>query len=121
MKRLFVLTALCALAALAADISGTWKGTADMGGNSMERTFVFKVDGSKLTGETTSQMLGKSTIQDGKVDGDNISFNITAEMQGNEMKLSYKGKITGDTITLNSEMAGGQGGGQAIEWKLKKQ
>jgi hypothetical protein len=32
------------------------------------------------------------------------------------MKLTYKGKITGDTIKLSSEF----GGGQAIEWTLKK-
>jgi len=42
-------------------------------------------------------------------------------MQGNELKLTYKGKISGDTITLTSEISGGGGGGQAIEWKLKKQ
>jgi len=122
MKRLLALTALCAIAAFAADISGTWKGTAEGGPNgSLERTFVFKQDGAKLTGETTSQMLGKSTITDGKVEGDDISFNITASMQGNELKLTYKGKISGDTIALTSEISGGGGGGQAIEWKLKKQ
>ena len=122
MKRLFALTALCAIAAFAADISGTWEGTAEGGPNgSLERTFVFKVDGNKLTGETTSQMLGKSTITDGKIDGDNISFTITASMQGNELKLTYKGKVTSDGIQLSSEISGGGGGGQAIEWKLKKQ
>ena len=121
MKRLLALAILCATAAFAADIGGTWKGTAEGGPNgSMERTFVFKVDGNKLTGETTSEMLGKSTINDGKIDGDDISFSITANMQGNELKLNYKGKVTGDTITLNAEMAGG-GGGQSIEWHLKKQ
>ncbi len=123
MKRLITLMALCAIGAFAADISGTWKGTAEGGPNcALERTFVFKQDGAKLTGETTSQMLGKSTITDGKVDGDNISFSITASMQGNEMKLSYKGKISGDGIELTSEIqGGGGGGGQAIQWKLKKQ
>src|SRR5579872_323445 len=122
MKRIFALTALCAIAALAADISGTWKGTAEGGPNgALERTFVFKVDGTKLTGETTSQMLGKSTIADGKIDGDNISFSISATMQGNELKLTYKGKVSGDGIELTSEISGGGGGGQAIQWKLKKQ
>ena len=48
----------------------------------MERTFVFKVDGHKLTGETTSNMFGKSTIEDGKVDGDDISFSVTVNMRG---------------------------------------
>jgi hypothetical protein len=70
----------------------------------LERTFVFKVDGYKLTGETTSQMMGRSTINDGRVDGDNLSFTITVKFQDNEVKLSYKGKISasGNEIALTS-------------------
>ena len=81
------------MVASAADISGNWKGTADLQGQAIERTFVFKVDGTKLTGETNSQLLGKSTIEDGKIDGDNISFTITANFQGNALKMTYKGKV----------------------------
>ena len=118
MKRLLVLTALFALMASAADISGNWKGTADFQGQAIERTFVFKVDGSKLTGETTSQLLGKSTIEDGKIDGDNISFTITADIQGNTLKMTYKGKVSGDTIKLTADL--GAELGQSIEWTLKR-
>ncbi len=49
------------------------EGTA-VGNGPIEETFTFKVDGTKLTGETASQMLGKSTITDGKIEGDNITF-----------------------------------------------
>src|SRR5579863_1083603 len=120
MKRFIVTMIVFTIAAFAADISGNWKGTAEGPQGALERSFVFKVDGSKLTGETTSQMMGKSTMADGKIDGDNLSFSITASMQGNEVKLSYKGKVTGNEIELTSEMAGGAGG-QAITWHLKKQ
>lgn len=116
MKLLLTLMALFALSASAADISGNWKGTAEGPNGAIERTFTFKQDGAKLTGETNSQYTGKSEITDGKVEGDAISFSITAKIQDNEMKLTYKGKITGDTIKLSSEF----GGGQAIEWTLKK-
>ncbi len=120
MKRFIVSVIAFTVAALAADISGTWKGTAEGPQGALERNFVFKVDGTKFTGETTSQMLGKSTISDGKIDGDNISFSIIASLQGNEVKISYKGKVTGSEIELTSEMSGGAGG-QAITWHLKKQ
>jgi hypothetical protein len=121
MKCLLILAVMFAAVASAADISGTWKGTAENQGGTIERTFVFKVDGTKLTGETTSEMMGKSTITDGKIDGDNVSFTITANFQGNEMKLNYKGKVTGDTIKLTVDFqGGGGGGGQSIEWTLKK-
>jgi len=98
MRRLLVSLMVFTLAALAADISGNWKATAEGPNGSMERTFVFKVEGSKVTGETTSSMMGKSTITDGKIDGDNLSFTITANIQGNELKLTYKGKVTGSEL-----------------------
>ena len=119
MKRLLTFMIAFTVAALGADINGKWKATAEGPNGSMERTFIFKVEGNKLTGETTSSMVGNSTITDGKVDGDNLSFNITAKIQDNELKLSYKGKVSGDDIHLTSEIAGG-GGGQAIEWHGKR-
>ena len=118
MKRLLLLLVGCALSVLGADIAGTWKATAQGANGSMERTFVFKVDGNKLTGETTSSLLGKSTITDGKVDGDEVSFTITAKIQDNEVKLNYKGKVSGNEIHFTSEMAGGSG--QKFEWTAKK-
>ncbi len=118
MKRFLLLTAILSAVAFAADISGNWKATADGPNGAMERTFVFKVDGNKVTGETTSTMVGKSTITDGKVEGDTVTFTITANLQGNEMKLTYKGVIKGDEIVFTSS-AGGDG--QAIEWHAKRQ
>ena len=106
MKWLLLSMALLALAATAAaaDISGTWKGTADTPNGPVERTFIFKVDGNKLTGETTSSLFGKSVIEDGKIDGDNISFTITVNFQGNEAKVLYKGKVAGDEIKFTVEI-----------------
>jgi hypothetical protein len=109
MKHLMTLLSLFILGALltaAADVTGTWKGTADTPNGPVERTFVFKVDGNKLTGETSSEMLGKSTITDGKIDGDNLSFTITAKYQDNEMKLNYKGKVNGNEIKFTVEIPG---------------
>jgi len=83
-------------AACAADISGAWKGTAQTPAGTTERTFNFKVDGNKLTGDTSSDMFGKSTIEDGKIDGDTVTFTITIDFQGNEGKINYTGKIKGD-------------------------
>src|SRR5436305_15217449 len=122
MKRLLAVFALSALAAMAADISGNWKATADLGNGPMERTFTFKQDGNKVTGETTSTMMGKSTITDGKVEGDTVTFTITGKFGDQEMKLSYAGKINGNEIKFKTEVQGGGGGGNGpIEWTAKKQ
>jgi hypothetical protein len=107
MRRLLFLLAAVALATFAADVTGTWKGTADTPNGKTERTFVFKVDGNTLTGETTSDMLGKSTIENGKIEGDDISFTITAKYQDQELKLKYTGKVTGDEIKLHVESDAG--------------
>ena len=117
MKLLLTLMALFAFAASAADVSGNWTGSAEGPNGAITRTFTFKQDGAKLTGETNSEYTGKSTIMDGKVEGDAISFSITAKFQDNEMKLSYKGTISGDTIKLSSDFGGN---GQTIQWTLKK-
>ncbi|WP_321470466.1 hypothetical protein [uncultured Paludibaculum sp.] len=119
MKRFLMTLALSALAAFAADVSGNWKATAEGPNGAMERTFSFKVDGDKLTGETVSSMMGKSVIENGKVQGDEISFTINIKFQDNEMKMNYKGKLTGDTMKLTAERAGGEAG-QAIEWTAKR-
>ncbi len=115
MKRLLLLLAAFALSAFAADVTGTWKATAEGPNGSMERTFVFKQDGAKLTGETTSTMLGKSAIENGKVEGDTISFTITAKFQDQEMKLDYKGKVSGNEIRMTVDAMG-----NTIEWVAKK-
>ena len=119
MKWLPALVALFAFSALAADISGNWKATAEGPNGAMERTFSFKQDGNKLTGETTSSFTGKSTIADGKVEGDSVTFTITANLGGQEMKLNYKGKIGTGEIKFTSQMA--DGGNAPIEWTAKKQ
>lgn len=109
--------AVFAMVAPAADITGTWKATAEGPNGTMERTFTFKVEGSKLTGETVSSMFGKSQIMDGKVDGDNLSFTITVKFQDQEMKVNYKGKVSGNEMKLSAQLPVGD---QTIEWVAKR-
>ncbi|MBI4874656.1 MAG: hypothetical protein HY822_08485 [Acidobacteria bacterium] len=117
MKWVLVLIAVFAMVASAADVSGAWKATSEGPNGTIERTFVFKVEGSKLTGETVSSMMGKSEIMDGKVDGDNLSFTITVKFQDNEIKVNYKGKVSGNEMKLTAEFAGGD---RKMEWVAKR-
>jgi hypothetical protein len=120
MKALSLLLAAFAITAFAADINGNWKATAEGPNGAMERTFTFKVEGNKVTGESTSSMMGKSAISEGKIEGDTVTFVLTGKFGDQEVNLNYKGKISGNEIKFTSEMAGG-GGGQAIQWTAKKQ
>lgn len=117
MKWLLLLTAIFAATASAADIAGTWKGTVDTPNGTTERTFVFKVDGNKLTGETSSQMLGKSVIENGKIEGDKLSFTITAKFQDQEITLNYTGVVSGDEIKFHVESADA---GVSLDYVAKK-
>ena len=119
MKRILVLMALWACCAVAADISGNWKATADFNGQSMERTFSFKVDGNKVTGETTSSFTGKSEITDGKIDGDTVTFTINVNLGDNPTKLNYKGKVNAAGTEIHFTVENPQGGA-TIEWNAKK-
>jgi hypothetical protein len=97
--------------AWSADINGTWKGSMDMMGQSMELSFTFKVDGAELTGTSIGPQGNEYPISEGKITGDDISFvvEVTGQM---EMKINYKGKIVGDEIKLTMQMdMGGMGGG----------
>lgn len=118
MLRTLLALLVLTLPAAAADISGNWKGTADTPNGKLERTFIFKVDGTKLTGETNSQMMGKSEIKNGKVDGDNVTFTIEVNFQGNAAELHYKGKVEGETIKFTVEFA--SGGGNTVKYVTKR-
>jgi hypothetical protein len=97
---------LLAVTTFAADISGKW--SAEMQGpqGTMTTTFTFKVEGEKLTG-TVSGRGGDTPIADGVVKGDEVSFNVTRTMNGNEMKMAYKGKVAGDEIKMTRTRQGG--------------
>ena len=113
MKRLLILLVVFALAGFAADLNGTWKVKAEGPNGTLERTFTFKAEGAKLTGETVSSMMGKSAIENGKIDGDNFTFTITVKFQDNEMKVNYKGTVSGDNIKMTAQMANMD---NTIEW-----
>ena len=117
MAKTLLLILTLAATALGADVSGNWKATAEGPNGQMERTFVFKQDGAVVTGETVSSMFGKSPITDGKIDGDTVTFTINVKFEDNEMKLNYKGKVSGSEIKFTVEVPGG---GQTIEWLAKK-
>jgi hypothetical protein len=104
-KWFLILLAVFALSASAADIAGTWKASIETPNGTMENTFVFKVDGAKLTGTVTGQM-GESPISEGKIDGDNISFAVVRQFNDQEFKLTYTGKVTGNEMKLTLHFPG---------------
>ncbi len=122
MKTRTVLFSICILLAFltvawAADVNGKW--TAQVpgrGGQTRETTFNLKAEGNKLTG-TVSGMQGDTQISDGKIEGDNISFTTVLSFNGNEIKLMYKGVISGDEIKFTRTR---EGADQSQEFVAKR-
>ncbi len=95
----------CALGAAllyAADITGTWTGTMIAGDNPIPLTYNFKQDGAKLTGTVTGPN-GDLRLDDGKVDGDKVSFSVMVDMGGTPTKFTGEGTIkSADEIVLKT-------------------
>lgn len=76
-------------------------------------------DNGALTG-TVSGRNGSVEIADGKVEGDNVTFNVVREFNGNQFKQHYDGTINGDTIHFKVTMEGGMGNGRSREFDVKR-
>src|SRR5690348_2522724 len=85
-------------AALAADATGKWTYTQKRGQQEVKRTVELKQDGEKLTGAVLGNNGQKTEISEGSVKGDDVSFVVVRERNGQQIKIQYKGKLAGDTI-----------------------
>lgn len=110
MKTLLTLVAILAFAsmgALAADVDGTWTASVQGPNNqTFDMKFNLKADGSKLTGTMSAPQGGDIAIEDGKVDGNKVSFKVKRTMGDNTFVLTYKGTVTGDEMKLTSQREG---------------
>lgn len=95
---LLVMLALGA-SATAADATGTWKWTTQRGDNTVETTLKLKQDGETLTGTISGRQGAETEIENGKVSGETVSFEVTREFNGNRFTMSYSGKLSEDAIT----------------------
>lgn len=102
------------------DVTGTWKSSFTNQNNQVrESTFKLKVEGDKLTG-TVSGRNNDTAIEEGKVKNDEISFQVTREVNGNKITTKYTGKVSGDTIKGKAESQR-DGQPQKRDWVAKKE
>jgi hypothetical protein len=115
MKKLsimFAMFALASLVAFGADVSGKW--VSEAGGKGGPQIFNLKADGMKVTGTIEGGRGGPSEIQNGKVDGDSISFTVVRDMgEKGKFTTNYKGTVSGNTMKLTRETEG-RGGPQEV-------
>jgi hypothetical protein len=83
--------------------NGTWKYTAEVGGQSLEVTIKLKLEGDKLTGTLSAGGM-ESKIEDGKYKDGAVSFKVNREVNGTKIVLKYSGTIKGDTFKGKREL-----------------
>ena len=124
-KLIFVFTILLVVAfvAMAADITGKWvaEQPGRNGGPARQITFDLKADGATLTGTMTGGMGGGPrrggvaavpralAISDGTIDGNNISFTVRVDFNGQTMVSKYEGVLSGDELKLKVTRDGQNG------------
>ena len=91
-------------AMVAADINGKWTGALKMGdGNEFPLNYVFKSDGTNLTGAAVSPQ-GELPITNGKITGTDFSFTLT--INGTDIKNSGRYYAAGDSLGLDIDYNG---------------
>lgn len=85
-------------------VAGKWKAEFDTQIGMQKYTYEFKVDGDKLTGKAIGEReMGTNEVEitEGKINKDEISFVEPLNFDGNELRIEYKGKVSGDEIKFS--------------------
>jgi hypothetical protein len=108
-----------------ADPTGTWTWTMPGrdGNPGREQTLKLKAEGDKVTGTLSSPgrdgQARESKVDNGKITGEEISFSVTREFNGNSFTSKYKGKVSADAITGKSEFER-NGETMSRDWTAKR-
>lgn len=93
MKCIFALVFLLSIMAIAADFTGKWSGTfkSDGADHEIPQFFILKQQGSSLSGSGGPNPDEQYPIENGKVEGDRVRFELTT----GEWKFTYNLQETG--------------------------
>ena len=103
-----------------ADPTGTWTWSVPgRDGTPRKVTAKFKVEDGKLSG-TVSGRNGDTAIDDAKLTGDELSFSVTREFNGNKFVQKFSGKVSGDAI--KGKIAFDRNGEpQSVDWNAARE
>ena len=92
----------------AASIDGKWQSEFDSQIGVQKYTFDLKSDGEKLTGTAHSERQdgtkSDTTLTDGKIVKDDVSFVEALKLQDFDLRIEYTGKLNGDEMKLTRKV-----------------
>jgi len=111
--RLCLVAAFFGAALLGSDVTGIWTGQVPgRDGGMQDLSFRFVQTGDTLSGK----MYGDNAsipILDAKITGDQISFTVRTELNGQINRVTYTGTVSGNEMRLKREREGGRNGQNA--------
>lgn len=117
----FLAASVLTVAAFAADLSGSWKWTAQGRNGPMETTAKLALSKEGALSGTVSGRNGDSPIGDASFKDGKVAFTVKREFNGNSFVIKYEGQLEGDTITGTIERPGRDGGAPVkTEWKATR-
>lgn len=103
------------------DISGRWVAPFNREGTPVTIVMNLKVSGNDVTGTITHARGMEMKIENGKLEGDKISFETNVEGQnGRKFNFHYEGEISNDSLKLHS-VVNGQPGNQVLNFHRSEQ
>src|SRR6266702_2059694 len=108
---------------LAADhnLAGTWKATfTTQNGQTIESPLKLKQDGDKLRGVATGRNGNETPLEDIALAGDQVSFKLTRERNGEKVTTKVVAKVTGDELKGKLESNYG-GENRTLDWQAKRE
>jgi hypothetical protein len=101
LQKLVLCALLAAASLLGADVSGNWKGDASRSDGTwlMDVVMMLKQDNDKLTGTVGPSMDEQVAVSNGKVDGDNVTFDVFTDEGTYKVALVVAGdEIKGSAV-----------------------
>lgn len=91
------------------DVGGGWITTLQRGGQTSTLKMKLKVAGNSVTGTIDVAPDVTAQIQNGKLEGNQLTFDVIAPEHGHTKNIRFTGALGEDTITLRNESRGRQG------------
>jgi hypothetical protein len=117
--RIVILILLLAVAALAADITGDWKGDLQTPRGIVQVSYTFKQEGETLTGTWQTANTPVLQISEGKVKGDQITFVVLFDQNAN-ITLAHEGTLKNDEIQFTMKPSGEFPGSTVVARRVKQ-
>src|SRR5262245_3508567 len=101
-----LVTALCTAAlGQSSNVVGTWDITIESPQGQRTAMLVIKKDGDALSGAMKSPR-GERPLDSVTLKGDDVTFVMSQQVQGQDMKFTYKGKVSKDSMKGDADFGG---------------